>query len=190
MHFDEQEYIDGLKSGDKKIFKKIFYTYYSPLSSFAARYVGEDRAEELVQDFMVNLWSKRESLLISTSLKSYLFTAIRNRALNMLRNEEREQNLYELLANEDFDVDNNPFDKYIYRELTDRVNKAIEELPENYKEVFKLSRLTSMSNKEIADSLGISIKTVEYKITQSLKILRVELRDYLACLLWLITLNL
>lgn len=185
MNFDENEYIEGLKRGDKKIFKKIFYTFYAPLSSFAARYVGDDLAEELVQDFMVSLWSKRESLLISTSLKSYLFTAIRNRALNMLRQGEREKLHSEILTNEHSSIEDNPFDKFVYRELNEKVNAAIEELPDNYKEVFKLSRLTSMSNKEIADDLGISIKTVEYRITQSLKILRVKLREYLmSCLLF------
>ena len=80
--------------------------------------------------------------------------------------------------------DENP-DTYFVNELTENITKAIEELPENYRETFKLSRFGEQSNPQIAEALGVSIKTVEYRITQSLKILRVKLKDYLPFIMFL-----
>ena len=76
-------------------------------------------------------------------------------------------------------------DTYFVNELTENITKAIEELPENYRETFKLSRFGEQSNPQIAEALGVSIKTVEYRITQSLKILRVKLKDYLPFIMFL-----
>ena len=76
-------------------------------------------------------------------------------------------------------------DTYFVNELTENITKAIEELPENYRETFKLSRFGEQSNLQIAEALGVSIKTVEYRITQSLKILRVKLKDYLPFIMFL-----
>lgn len=177
---EETKYIIGLKQGDREVFKSVFYTFYPPLVTFASRYVGDDAAEELVQDLMVDLWSNREDINISSSLKSYLFQATKNRALNVIRQKQREEKRYSIVLDQSQEIEEEAYDRYIYRELTENVNKAIDDLPDVYKETFKLSRLTALSNKEVAKKQGVSIKTVEYRITQSLKILRVKLRDYLS----------
>lgn len=165
-------------------FEELFLTYYSPLVEYAYQYVDEDDAEELVQDLMMHIWEERERLLITTSLKSYLFVSVKNRCLNAIRNQKYRQRvrakLYDYLSENQLD---DP-DFYLVNELGEKITRAINELPENYRTTFEMSRLEGLSNAQIASALDISVKTVEYRITRSLQILRVKLKDYLPILLF------
>ena len=133
---------------------------------------------------MLYVWENREYLVIENSLKSYLFVSIKNRCYNAIRDrksrEKIHQFLYEKLKNQIEDCD-----YYMLNELAINIEKAVEELPEGYRETFKMSRFGEMSNAAIAQQLNVSVKTVEYRITQSLKILRVKLKDYLPLLMFL-----
>jgi RNA polymerase sigma-70 factor (ECF subfamily) len=176
---DEQYLIALLNGGDRDSFKRLFERYYSPLCEYASRYVPDADAEELVQEYMIHLWENRKTLVIETSLKAYLFTAVKYRCLNAVKQrlyrERVHDRLYELAKDRTDDPD-----YYLANELAEMIRKAVDELPEGYREVFVRSRFGISTNVQIAEELGISVKTVEYRITQTLKILRVKLKDYLS----------
>ncbi|MDR2921382.1 MAG: RNA polymerase sigma-70 factor [Tannerella sp.] len=167
-----------LQKSDPKAYKALFMKYYSPLSEYASQYIRNDEAEELVQDLMVYLWESREDLIIQESLKSYLFIATKHRCLNAIKKKLYHEQVHSILYDKLKDQFEDP-DYYMINELSDNIQKAIQELPDRYRETFELSRFGEMTNAQIASYQDISIKTVEYRITQSLKILRIKLKDYL-----------
>ena len=98
---DESALLDELRRGNNDAYKQLFITYYSPLCEFASQYISDDDAEELVQELMLYIWETRESIIIESSLKSYLFTATKHRCLNFIKkNQYHEQvhsSIYEKL---------------------------------------------------------------------------------------------
>lgn len=173
-----------LQNNDKDAYKQLFLKYYSPLCEYASHYISNEDSEELVQDLMLFIWESRKNLIIGISLKSYLFISTKNRCLDAIK-----KNLYhERIHTKIYDKLKNQFedpDYYFVNELTERINKAIKELPETYRDTFVLSRFGDFTNSQIAIKQGISIKTVEYRISQSLRILRIKLKDYLPLLSFL-----
>ena len=132
------------------------------------------QAQDVVQDVFMNFWRKRESLNIDLKVKSYLFTAVRNKALEVLRHKKMKENhhdsvrINELLR---YDIEDEA-EKYVRLE---KIHTAIGGLPTKCREVFSLSKLNGLSYNEIADHLGISVKTVENQIVRALKLLREKL---------------
>ena len=175
---DVQILLERISKGSEEAYKDFFYTYYSPLCEYASQYLSDEDAEDLVQEFMIMLWEQRDILPYVNSLKSYLFTAVRNRCLNFIEKENSRQRKHFRWYDELKEKFENP-DFYLANDLMTHIQNAIAELPQSYKEVFSQSRFTTKTNKEIALELNISIKTVEYRITQSLKILRKRLSGYL-----------
>jgi RNA polymerase sigma-70 factor (ECF subfamily) len=175
---DEQCLIALLNEGDRNSFKQLFDSYYSPLCEYACRYVSDADAEELVQEYMIYLWENRKMLAVETSLKAYLFAAVKYRCLNAVKQHLYHERVRNLLYEKMKDQVDDP-DYYLANELAGLIHKAIDELPEGYREVFVRSRFGASTNLQIAEDLGISVKTVEYRITQTLKILRVKLKDYI-----------
>lgn len=174
----------ALKAGEKKAFDKLFRKYYPMLCAYCHRFVDLEDAEEIVQDVMLWLWENRETLVIETSLSQYLFKMIYRRALNRIAQQDVKhraetyffEEMQDMLQNSDF---------YQVEELTQRINKAVAALPPSYREAFVMHRFREMSYKEIATTLNVSPKTVDYRIQQALKQLRTDLKDYLPLLLLL-----
>ena len=143
-------------------------------------------AKEIVQESFINLWEKRQSIDALKSVKSYITTSIRNKCLNYLRDTKKfntEIILSDVLFHE---IDFEQSDKLIEEELNDKINFAIDELPDKCKEVFQLNRFENLKYKEIAVKLDISIKTVETQMSKALKHLREKLKDYLIFLIALL----
>lgn len=171
----------------KDNFDRVYVTYYARMYRFAKEYVVFDEdAENIVQDVFVLLWEKREVLDIQVSLLSYLFSLVKNRCLDFLRHqtvaEEYKQELsFKLSA---IEILNNSFisDDNIEKIVSDALSK----LPERCREIFLKSRLEGKKYKEIAEEMNISVNTVENQISIALKKLRIELKDYLPLLLFLI----
>ena len=177
--------IEGLGRRDKVIFDYIFNYYYSSLCAFAMQYLHDrDAVEDLVQDFFVTVWLEAPRMQVATSLKSYLFAGVKNRCLDF-RKHHKVTEKYKAFILFNAENEDNSFEHYFAEsELRQAIEKSMTKLPPRCREIFELSRLNNLSNQEISDKLGISKRTVELQISNSLKILREELVEFLP--MWLI----
>jgi RNA polymerase sigma-70 factor (ECF subfamily) len=160
-------------------FEQLFRRYYAPLVVYASRYVsGTEIAREIVQDFFVKLYEKRNSLSIDISVKSYLYRSVYNCCINYLNQRNIQDKHLKNIELERSDEDNleNEINSV---ELQYKISEVIEELPAKCKRIFKMNRFEGMKNDEIASSLNLSKRTVETQISKALKILRRKLSDYL-----------
>ena len=181
-NINDKELIELIRKGDEKAFKQLFLTYYAPLCEYASQYVSDVDSEELVQDLMLFLWETRENLFIETSLQSYLFVSTKHRCLNAIKRNQFHERIHDQIYEKIKDQFEDP-EYYLVNELSENIRKAIQELPDTYRETFILSRFGEKTNQQVAEKLGVSVKTVEYRISQSLKILRHKLKDYLPLLI-------
>ena len=172
-------------------YKALFRKYYPNLIFYAIRLVGEEEAEDVVQDVFVELWKRKDSMEIGDQIQAFLYRAVYTRSLNVLKHRNIESGYMAIVEEinqkraEFYQPDNNEIIRRIEdRELRKEIYNAINELPDKCKEVFKLSYLHEMKNKEIADVLGISLRTVEAHMYKALKYLRSRL-DHLIILLTL-----
>ncbi len=178
MENDNQEMIERLKAGDAAAFGLIYTQYYRGLLAFASQYVERSDCEEIIQDVMLWLWENHAVLIPELSLRSLLFAVVKNRCLNKVAHLQMRQRVHERLYEKYKEVFEDP-DFYIEGEILERIHQTISELPDDYREAFEMSRFDCLTYNEIAEQMGVSSKTVAYRISQSLKILRVELREYL-----------
>ena len=164
----------------------MFRQWYEPLCHYAARLADGDvdEAEDMVQQVFVKIWEQRARLDIAWSLKAYLYKTVHNAALNRLRAAHTRSKYLEFnaaqLENEQVTPD------HAASELNERLQKALDLLPPQCRHVFELSRFEELKYREIAAQLGISIKTVETQMGKALRIMRLQLADYLVTLfgLW------
>lgn len=184
----EQQHLGKLRSGDVQAYEMIFRTHYEPLCNYACTFVADrDVAEEIVQGAFLYLWEKREAMEIHSSLKSYLYTMVRNRCLNEIKHRKvRQQHISRELLTADT-MTESVSDEIDAMELEGRIQLAIEKLPEQCRMVFKLSRFEELKYAEIADHLSISVKTVENHMGKALKIMREQLKEYLPLVILMIT---
>lgn len=169
-----------VRLGDEQALEVIFRTYYPGLVGFVRRYVKTTEiAEELVQDLFLKLWSRRGSLGEIDSVKTYLFRAARNTALNHLRRRKLEHEWLEKEGTTVTEERSLEGDEAVTEsEVAAAVRAAVDRLPPRCREVFMLSRDGGLTYGEIAKSLGISIKTVETQMGRALKALRESLKVY------------
>jgi RNA polymerase sigma-70 factor (ECF subfamily) len=154
-------------------FERFFKQHYQRLCSYAYSYMKDDEtSEDIVQDIFIRVWEQRQDLIGSEQLKFYLFAATSNNCLSRLQ--KNKKNPHVELTDEDspdeISIQLEPGDKKL--EPKALIAKAMEQLPAKCKEVFLLSRLSNQSYQQIADNLGISVKTVENHMGKALKILR------------------
>lgn len=164
-----------IKEGDIRAFEKLFREYYDPLCRYAASLTKDmDAAEEIVQELFYTLWKERESLRVFLSLKSYLYGAVRNNALQYLEHRDVESRYQEKVAS--LPADDNPgatpLSDLEYKELEGKINAALATLPERRRTIFHLHRFEGKKYAEIARQLSVSVKTVEAEMTKALAILR------------------
>ena len=179
---DNDFLLSAVQRGDQKAFDTLFRRYYPMLCAYGHRFVELEDAEEIVEDSLLWIWENRETLVIESSLNSDLFKMVYRRALNKLAHIDATQRadtrfyeeMQEMLQDTDY---------YQIEELAKRIEDAVAALPESYREAFVMHRFRDMSYKEIAETLGVSPKTIDYRIQQALKQLRVDLKDYLPLLL-------
>lgn len=192
MILSEKELIQELKCGEEKAYRSLYETHYEVLCRIAREYLKDDfLAETIVGDTIFNLWEKRLSLEIQTSLRAYLVRAVRNRCINYLQlsyvsRETRFQTSDDSFETEELLAisDNHPLDSLIEKELELKISECIEKLPEECRTVFELSRFNNLKYSEISEKLNISVNTVKYHIKNALSKLSTELKQYL--ITWLI----
>jgi len=175
--YTDAQLIDRMSHDDKLAFEQIFKSYYAELCRFCLKYVRvETTAEEIVQNIFINIWERRAQIIITSSIKAYLYTAVRNRSFNYIRLQlPKDQKMVPVDNMPIIETDSKEQDM-IFDDLKMHVKTAIENLPTKCRIVFNLSRNSGLTYKEIAEELDISIKTVENQIGVALKKLRVQLR--------------
>lgn len=186
MYLSEANIIRKLKEGDEDTFVMLFREYYVPLCNYSRRFVGrKDLAEDIVSETFFNIWTKREKTDIRTSLKAYLFQAVGKNSLYYLRKAKKEEMFEDYLAKHstnhqglDKFTTESPSEILLIKDLTEKINDGIEKLPPKQKTTFKLKRYEGKKNKEIAEIMGLSVKTVEMHLAKAMLSLRAYLKEY------------
>jgi len=187
---DDQYLIQGLKTKNKIVFDFVFHYYYSGLCAFAERFVGDKNAvEDIVQDLFITLWIKHNQIQISSSLRNYLFTSVKNRSLDYLKKEKKKTQHLNSTNHLQNHSENFSTFWFAESELETLVEKSLNKLPARCREIFKLSRFEGFKNQEIAEQLGISKRTIELQISNALKFLREDLKPYLPVFLFIFLLR-
>ncbi len=184
MELDEKNILEALREGRQPEFETMFRAWYNPLCAYAYGFLSSrDDAEESVQTVFIQLWSKRKEIEVESSLKSYLYRSVRNHCLNVLKHEKvkKEYSSYAMTGSQT--SYSNGDENMTKVELEVRIADALNLLPKECKRIFELSRFEELKYAEIAERLGISIKTVENQMGKALRILREELKDYLPFIL-------
>jgi len=180
---DEAKLIEEIREGNTNAFETLFRIWYEPLCRYAFSLLKDEaQAEEIVQEVFIKVWEKRLELGIQTSIKAYLYRSVHNRGLNWIEHQKVKGN-YSDDWKRQFEEAQMPQESAEHSELLEQFSSALLKLPAECRLIFQLSRKAGFSYREIAETLNISIKTVENQMGKALKILRTELKDYLPLLL-------
>jgi RNA polymerase sigma-70 factor (ECF subfamily) len=192
---EERSLILRLIGGDEDAFCELYATYKNRLIYFAMRFLkSREYAEDVFQDAFTVVWQSRRFINPDVSFSSYLYTIMRNRILNQLRNAANEEKLKESILSQALDYTEDTKREVMLNDLKSLISHALQQLTPRQREIFEMSREAQLSHKEIADKLGISINTVQEHISTSLKLIRTYLikysgSEYVDLLLLLICLN-
>jgi RNA polymerase sigma-70 factor, ECF subfamily len=174
-----------IKLGDEQAFELLFRKFNVRLCVFANKFLNDpEEAQEIVQNVFIKIWEGRDDIDPEDSLKSYVFKIVQNLSLNKLRRkkvESRYIEIYKLVYIEQ--QEHSAHDSLLARELEEHITHSIGKLPCECRKVFELSRVDGLKYREIADTLNISVKTVEAQMSKALRSLRVELSEYLVLFL-------
>jgi RNA polymerase sigma-70 factor (ECF subfamily) len=183
---NDQNLLAAMQQGEQSAFDTLFRVYYAPLCRYACTLTDGnlDDAEDIVQQVFIKFWDQRALMEIQWSVKAYLYKMVYNRCLNRIR-DARTQLKYKIYNAQQLEQGHEPSPDGA-QELNERLQKALLALPTECRRIFELSRFETLKYREIADQLGISIKTVEAQMGKALRVLRVELSDYLVTLLGLV----
>jgi RNA polymerase sigma-70 factor, ECF subfamily len=164
-----------------QVVEKVFTDWFGHLYAYAMSVVkDEETAEEVVQKVFCRIWEKRERLEVHTSLKAYLYGSVYHECMDWLRHRKRvEAHRRQTMRHGGQASRESASDKVELSELEKKLQQAIDELPDQCRAIFCLSRYGELGYKEIAGQLGISVKTVEAQISKALKRLRKKLADFL-----------
>jgi RNA polymerase sigma-70 factor (ECF subfamily) len=184
----EIQIVKKISNGDKEAFRHLFNLYYKRLTIYASAYLDNTLSgEDLVQDLFVDLWEKRDTLEISSSVSAYFFSAIHNRCIQHLRKIKVRMNWQnkqmqklreaEIMMNNSIEFG---FSEVEMKEIQKIVGIVLSTLPEKTKMIFELSRKNFLSNQEIAEKMNLSLKAVEYHISKALNKLRTALGQFIS----------
>lgn len=164
-----------IRLGDEAAFQMLFLAFFARLADYAYGLTGtREAAEDVVQDVFAEVWTKRSTLPSVQTLRGYLYRAVRNRALNLSRARAVRRRVHQVLSLTAVSTVA-PEDPVALQELRNAVVAAVNNLPPRTKEVLLLSRVNGLQYAEIAQTLGISIKTVEALMTRALAAIRAQL---------------
>jgi RNA polymerase sigma-70 factor (ECF subfamily) len=166
-------YLSRLREGDEQALSQLMDSYFVPLCDFCNWFIDDMAvSEELVADVFYTIWSKRTTLEIHTSLKSYLYTSVKNKALQKKRNLSTSRSVpLDSITSEAVEPDN-ALTQIMLRELNSDIVNLVQTLPEKRRVIFELNRFESLTYKEIATLLQVSEKTVRNQMSLAIKYLR------------------
>ena len=175
---------------DKSTFKGLFDDHYRPLCNVAFRISGDlDQAEDIVQDVFLKIWNQQDLLNVDQNIKSYMYTMVRNHALEIIRRQQigariTDEILYLHTAANSDAIDDNEIEKYL---ILDRIYISIRQLPPKCAQVFTMAKVNGLSYSQIADNMHISVKTVENQMGKALRLLRAMLNNKITLILLFLT---
>ena len=175
--------------GVEDLFEQVFKSHFKSLHAYACTIMRDAMpAEEIVQNIFLKLWEKKEEITIKENISVYLYRAVHNESLNYLRH-RKVRSAYQSYAMRQHKQteQEKPAEKVVMKELEKKLEVALQELPEQCRTIFQLSRYEDLKYREIADRLGLSVKTIENQMGKALKLLRLKLVDFLPTILLFIT---
>ena len=168
----ERELVLKLINDDENAFCELYSIYRNRLIYFAMKYLkSRDFAEDIFQDTFTIVWQSRKFINLDSSFSAYLYTIMRNRILNMLRDLEYQEQLKDILLSQAVDANDSTEERTFSKDFMEQMVQAMEKLTPRQREIFEMSRTQELSHKEIAQTLGISVNTVQEHISTSLKII-------------------
>lgn len=175
---DEMVWAEEIRNGNSLAFDSLFDMYYVPLCEYAFRFCNgdQDLTEDVVQEVFARIWERRADWTPKISVKSYLFRSVHNQAISNLRKVKYESPMNDVVQDITPACDLTPIEEMHNDELDQRIQKAIQNLPERRREILTLRIIHELSYKEIADTLKISVNTVDTQLRRALKSLREDLR--------------
>jgi len=177
---EENSLVQRMLGGDDAAFSAIFKRYYLDLVLFAGTFVrNRQAAEEIVQDVFIRLWENRGSVVINSSLRSFLLKSIQNKCIDAIRHLKIVDGYQTKLQNHPVLIENDTENYILYSELEDDLKKAIEKLPEDIGKIFLLNRFEGLTYPEIAGQLNLTVRMVEIRMGKALALLKHYLKDYL-----------
>jgi len=173
-----------LAQRDEEAFEQVFKNHFKRLHAYAFTILRDEiQAEEMVQQVFFKLWERNENLSLTGSVTSYLYRAVHNESLNYIKHQKVRSNHQLNVAYSMKNEVEHPAKKIMAGELEKKIHSALNELPEQCRTIFQMSRFDELKYREIADKLGISVKTVENQMSKALRLLRVKLVDFLIFIL-------
>jgi RNA polymerase sigma-70 factor (ECF subfamily) len=187
MRKNDRQLLDLLLNGDEASFKVVYDHFYPKLFYFVHEYIPhKDLAEDIVHDTFMSLWKKRLQLNPGTNLNAWLYTVAKNNSLKKIRDEKYRKAIFQSVQWSDYELELNAgalsgldTSDLSFAEIERIIQTTLDQLPPQCRLVFELSRFSNKKNKEIADELDISVKTVEGHMTKAVKAFRMALKDYL-----------
>ncbi len=182
---NEEELFEDIKTGEPDAFEYVFRTYYPRLRNLARRFIdNDDDLEDILQNCFIRLW-EHHTKLSSASIPALLYTITRNSCLNFLKHQATINNRKIIKTSDaigieelySLDMKGTPEQETIYHELASQIDLTMEELTPRCREIFTLSRIEGLKNREIAERLGVSVKVVEKHISHAIAIFRKELKS-------------
>lgn len=160
-------------------FEELYNRHWKKLYTFAYKRIrSKEIAEEIVQEFLTNLWAGRKTIVIKISFDGYIYTSIRNLVLNCIAKETRRNAYNQFIQLFKTETDNSTEETVFIRDLYHNLERELKFLPSKCRSVFEMSRQENKTNKEIAMELGISEKTVESHLTKAIRRLRINLNVF------------
>jgi RNA polymerase sigma-70 factor (ECF subfamily) len=182
MEWNESVQEELLTTGNEQVFEEVFKTHFKNLHAYACTILKDaSDAEEMVQQVFYKLWERKTGLDIHTSIKAYLYRSVHNECMNHIKHQKVKavHQQYSMLQEKLQVEKNDPAQQLTGNELEKKIFAALNDLPEQCRTIFQMSRFESLKYQEIAFQLGLSVKTVEAQMGKALKRLRLKLVEYL-----------
>ena len=180
MELENETITVQLSKRDGAVFEEVFKTHFKRLHAYAITMLRDEaEGEEIVQQVFFKIWERNESLSVTGSVTAYLYRAVHNECLNYLKHQQVKSTHQLYVAHTMKNEVEHPAKKINRKELEQKIHLALNELPEQCRTIFQLSRFDELKYREIASKLGLSVKTVENQMGKALKLLRIKLVDFL-----------
>lgn len=175
--FSDENLFKACVDGDESSFEELYNRYWYKLYAEAFKRLRKaEVAEEIVQDLFTSVWLNRQKITIHSSVGGYLYTSVRYLVLSYLQKELIRNNYKSYVKGSFKDFDNSTEMIISFNELQEQIESHVRLLPEKCRYIYELSRKEFKTNKEIADLLGISEKTVENQLTKALGRLKIAVK--------------